>query len=42
MIQAAVMLGSLLSVLFMSIKRVGGVGEVLDRAIEGNRLHMYK
>ncbi|KAG4075104.1 hypothetical protein HA402_013499 [Bradysia odoriphaga] len=41
-IQAAVMLFSLIFILVMSVTKVGDVAEVLDRAIEGNRLHMYK
>ncbi|XP_037039646.1 sodium-coupled monocarboxylate transporter 1-like isoform X2 [Bradysia coprophila] len=41
-IQAGVMLFSLIFILIMSVTKVGDVAEVLDRAIEGNRLHMYK
>ncbi|KAG4067012.1 hypothetical protein HA402_005651 [Bradysia odoriphaga] len=41
-IQAAVMLFSLIFILVMSVTKVGDVAEVLDRAIGGNRLHMYK
>ncbi len=41
-IQATVMLGSLISVLVISVTKVGGVAEVINRATEGNRLFMYK
>lgn len=41
-VQAIVMLFALICVLIMSVTKVGGFAEVLDRAIAGDRLSMYK
>lgn len=40
MVQAFVMIFSVVMLLSFAVVRVGGVAEVLDRAIDGDRLSM--